>query len=261
MRREPQLDVELRTAICLINDMMNNVFKYTADLPMPSNLPVIDISTTDDYKGLADVLRRKFDVIEAACDEVLKMNPQKLNNASIRAHLKYRQNELAILEKEIEKLKARIKQQEVLAAAKKKREAEEIAKEKAVVRRQISEFIGLIAKLEEERAHLLAEKKRIASKVSRMELLVAKEADIPPPDITDDDISMVLDSLELRQQALEKRKIRKQMRYARQMQELQVKEKSLAKARKQLIKKLEERQKTINDILDGTDIPMTQCVF
>jgi chromosome segregation ATPase len=239
------LDTELRTNLCLMNDMFDNIIR-DANIP-PPEVPSLDLTTSQDFGGMGEMLLGKLAAIEKCCDTAASSTQKKYDARTIRDKIAVKRRQLAELEAENAALVETAKRQEKALRQMNHGSDDAVEAQQNVIklRTQLQAAQKEIKVLEERRHGLLAENRRLKGQVQAAQKAVSRSEDLPDPNATEDEMNAALAALETRQQELEARKKREQDNYQRKMGSLKDQKERLTQEKAALEQKLKERQKEL----------------
>jgi hypothetical protein len=92
----PDLDTELRTNLCLMNEMFDSIIR-DANIPSP-DVPDVDLTTSQDFPSMGELLLGKLAAIEKCCDTAAASTQKKYDARTIRDKIAVKRRQLAELE-------------------------------------------------------------------------------------------------------------------------------------------------------------------
>ena len=234
------LDSELRTNLCLMNEMFDNIIR-DANIARP-DVPTVDLTTSEDFATMGEMLLGKLAAIEKCCDTAAASSQKKYDARAIRDKIAVKRRQLAELEAENAALVETAKRQEKALRQMNQGGDEAIEAQQNVMklRNQLQAAQKEIKVLEERRHGLLAENRRLKGQLQNTQ----KSGDAGDG-ANEEDLNSSLAALEDKQQQLEARKQREQSAYQKKMAQLKQQKEELTAKKAELEKKLKERQKEL----------------
>ena len=238
------LDTELRTNLCLMNEMFDNIIR-DANIPVPDTSSV-DLTTSQDYNAMGEMLLGKLSAIEKCCDTAAASTQKKYDARTIRDKIAVKRRQLAELEAENAALVETAKRQERALRQMNQGGDDAIEAQQNVLklRNQLQAAQKEIKVLEERRHGLLAENRRLKGQLQSTQKAIDK-ADGQVPASNEDDLNATVQALEEKQQQLEARKQREQNAYQKKMAQLKQQKEDLAQRKIELEQRLKEKQKEL----------------
>jgi chromosome segregation ATPase len=239
------LDTELRTNLHLMNEMFDNIIR-DANIPSPE-VPVLDLTTSQDFAAMGEMLLGKLAAIEKCCDTAAASTQKKYDSRTIRDKIAVKRRQLAELEAENAALVETAKRQERALRQMNQggEDAVEAQQNVLKLRSQLQAAQKEIKVLEERRHGLLAENRRLKGQFQAVQKAVSKAEDVPDPNATEEEMNATLAALETKQQELEARKKREQDNYQKKMAALKDQKEKLTQEKSDLERKLREKQKEL----------------
>jgi chromosome segregation ATPase len=239
------LDAELRTNLCLMNEMFDNIIR-DANIPAP-DVPTLDLTTSQDFAGMGEMLLGKLASIEKCCDTAAASTQKKYDARTIRDKIAVKRRQLAELEAENAALVETARRQEKALRQMNQGGDDAVEAQQNVIklRTQLQAAQKEIKVLEERRHGLLAENRRLKGQFQAVQKAASRADAMPDPNATEDEMNLALAALETKQQELEARKKREQDNYQRKMAGLKDQKERLTQEKAALEQKLKERQKEL----------------
>lgn len=238
------LDTELRTNLCLMNDMFDSILR-DANIP-PPDVPVADLTSSQDFGAMGEMLLGKLASIEKCCDAAAASTQKKYDARTIRDKIAVKRRQLAELEAENAALVDTAKRQErALRQMNAGDDTVEAQQNVLKLRSQLQAAQKEIKVLEERRHGLLAENRRLKGQLQQTQKAIAKSDEGVEAAANEGDLAANVAELEEKQQQLEARKQREQGAYQRKMATLKAQKEELAERKAALELRLREKQKEL----------------
>ena len=248
MAEKTDIDSELRTNLCLMNEMFDGII-HDANIP-PPDVPSVDLTTSQDFAKMGEMLLGKLAAIEKCCDTAAASTQKKYDARTIRDKIAVKRRQLAELEAENAALVETAKRQEKALRQMNQGsdDATEAQQNVLKLKNQLAAAQKEIKVLEDRRHTLLAENRRLKGQIQTSQKAMEKP-DVPAAQ-NEEDLKATLASLEERQQMLEQKKQREQAAYQKKMAQLKKQKEELTARKQELEQKLKEKQKELKLIHD-----------
>lgn len=247
---QADLDTELRTNLCLMNEMFDNIIRE-ANIPVPET-PNVDITTSEDFAAMGEMLLAKLSAIEKCCDTAAASTQKKYDARTIRDKIAVKRRQLAELEAENAALVETAKRQERALRQMNQggEDAVEAQQNVLKLRNQLQAAQKEIKVLEERRHGLLAENRRLKGQLQTAQKTVDQNQPgaYQGASTNEEELNQTYAALEEKQQQLEARKLREQNAYQKKMAQLKQQKEELAQRKIELEQKLKEKQKELEII-------------
>jgi chromosome segregation ATPase len=239
----PDLDTDLRANLCLMNQMFDSIIA-DAKIPVP-DVPDVDLTTSDDFSAMGEMLLGKLAAIEKCCDTAAASAQKKYDARAIRDKIAVKRRQLAELEAENAALVETAKRQErALRQLSQGDEAVEAQQNVLKLRQQLAAAQKEIKALEERRHGLLAENRRLKGQMQATQKAAAA-ADTGAEAAGEEELARTLAQLETKRQELDARRQREQTAYQKKMQALKEQKERLTQEKADLEQKLRDKQKEL----------------
>lgn len=242
---KPDLDTELRTNLCLMNEMFDNIIR---DAKIPSSqLPTVDLTTSQDFASMGEMLLGKLAAIEKCCDTAAASTQKKYDARTIRDKIAVKRRQLAELEAENAALVETAKRQERALRQMNQGGDDAVEAQQNVLklRNQLQAAQKEIKVLEERRHGLLAENRRLKGQLAQTQKAIDKADEQPEAGTNEEELNATLAQLEEKQQQLEAKKQREQNAYQKKMAQLKTQKEELSQRKAELEQRLKEKQKEL----------------
>lgn len=241
MTEVTELDTELRTNLCLMNDLFDNILS-TAKIQQ-NNLPVVDLTTSQDFAAMGEMLMGKLSLIENCCDTAAASTQKKYDARTIRDKIAVKKKELAALESENTALVETAKRQEKALRKLNASSDDTVEAQQNVMKlkSQLQAAQKEIKLLEERRHDLLAENRRLKGQVNFQQKSLAGEATNVPQQ-TDEEIRAAMAQLKQKEDELLERKEREKKAYLKKMAALKQQKDTLAQQKADLEQRIKEKE-------------------
>ncbi|OHT01524.1 hypothetical protein TRFO_31619 [Tritrichomonas foetus] len=240
------LDTELRTNLCLMNEMFDNIIR-DANIPVPDT-PSVDLTTSQDFAAMGEMLLGKLSAIEKCCDTAAASTQKKYDARTIRDKIAVKRRQLAELEAENAALVETAKRQERALRQMNQGGDDAVEAQQNVLklRNQLQAAQKEIKVLEERRHGLLAENRRLKGQLQSTQKAIDKaDGQANVNQSNEDELNATVTALEEKQQQLEQRKQREQTAYQKKMAQLKQQKEELAQRKVELEQRLREKQKEL----------------
>jgi chromosome segregation ATPase len=228
-----------------MNEMFDTIIR-DANIP-PPEVPALDLTTSQDFGAMGEMLLGKLAAIEKCCDTAAASTQKKYDSRTIRDKIAVKRRQLAELEAENAALVETAKRQERALRQMNQggEDAVEAQQNVLKLRSQLQAAQKEIKVLEERRHGLLAENRRLKGQFQAVQKAVSKAEDVPDPNATEEELNATIAALETKQQELETRKKREQDNYQRKMAALKDQKEKLTQEKADLERRLREKQKEL----------------
>jgi myosin heavy subunit len=239
------VDSELRTNLSLMNEMFDSILR-DANIPVP-DVPDIDLTTSQDFPAIGELLLCKLSAIEKCCDTASASTQKKYDARSLRDKIAVKRRQLAELEAENAALAETAKRQERALRQMNNGGDDAAEAQQSVVklRQQLAAAQKEIKTLEERRHGLLAENRRLKGQIQSAQKASAVEADQMDTATSEEELNATLAQLEAKQKDLEARRQREQEAYQRKMLALKDQKERLTEEKAELEQRLRDKQKEL----------------
>lgn len=236
------VDAELRKNLYLMNEMFDNIIKE-ANIPK-QNLPEVDLTTSDDFTAMSEMLLGKLSAIENCCDTAAASTQRKYDARTIRDKIAIKRRQLAELEAENQALVDTAKRQEKALRQLNAGNDEHIEAQQNVLklRNQLQAAQKEIKVLEERRHGLLAENRKLKGQVHAQQKAIDNDQQNPA---SETDLNASVSALKEREAQLEARKKREQKAYNKKMAMLKEQKDNLLQQKAELEARIREKEKEL----------------
>jgi DNA repair exonuclease SbcCD ATPase subunit len=239
------LDTELRTNLCLMNETFDAIIRE-ANIP-PPELPAVDLTTSQDFHSMGEMLLGKLSAIEKCCDIAAASTQKKYDARTIRDKIAVKRRQLAELESENAALIETAKRQEkALRQATQGTDGNVDAQQNVLkLRSQLQAAQKEIKVLEDKRHGLLSENRKLKGQLNNAQKVAGRSNGAEGPSASEAELAASIEELEERQRQLEGRKQREQEAYQRKMGQLKGQKEELSARKAELEQILREKQKEL----------------
>ena len=243
-----EIDTDLRTNLCMMNELFDSIIK-SSQITI-ENIPDVDLTTSQDFSLMGEVLLSKLSLIEKFCDTAASSTQKKYDARTIKDKIALKRKQLAELEAENAALVETARRQEKALRQINQTDEEAIEAQQNVLKlkNQLQAAQKEIKILEEKRHGLLSENRKLKGQVQSTQKTIEKgESGM---NFNSDELNSTISNLEDRQKQLEARKEREQIAYQKKMKLLKDQKDELLIKKKELEQKLKEKQKELELIHD-----------
>jgi septal ring factor EnvC (AmiA/AmiB activator) len=232
-----------------MNEMFNNIIS-DAKIPVP-DVPDVDLTTSDDFSAIGEMLLGKLAAIEKCCDTAAASTQKKYDTRVIRDKIAVKRRQLAELEAENAALVETAKRQErALRQLNQGDETVEAQQNVLKLKQQLAAAQKEIKALEDRRHGLLAENRRLKGQMQATQKTSAA-SDTGAEIASEEELTETLSKLETKRQELEARRQREQTAYQKKMQALKEQKEKLTQEKAELEQRLKDKQKEL-DLIHST---------
>jgi len=238
-----EIDTELRANLGLMNNMFNDILNK-AQIPI-DNIQDADVTTSDDFSLIGEMLLGKLSLIEKCCDTAAASTQKKFDARTIKDKISMKKRQLTELEAENAALVETTKRQEKALKQMNQTDDETVEAQQNILKlkNQLQAAQREIKILEEKRHGLMSDNRRLKGQLQNTQRSVGKEDTLEGTN--EEKIKETIQTLEEKQKQLEIRKQREQAAYQKKMKSLKDQKDQLAQKKTDLEMKVKEKQKEL----------------
>jgi chromosome segregation ATPase len=231
-----------------MNEMFDSIIR-DANIPPPDVVDV-DLTTSQDFAAMGELLLRKLAAIEKCCDTAAASTQKKYDARTLSDKIAVKRRQLAELEAENAALVETAKRQEraLKQLSLGGEDAGEAQQNVTKLKQQLAAAQQEIKALEEHRRGLLATNRQLKGKLQATQKASATVSDPGEAGATEEELNATLEQLQKRQEELEARKQREQSAYQKKMQALKEQKEKLTQDKADLEQRLKDKQKELEMI-------------
>ena len=235
------LDTELRTNLCLMNELFDGII--TSNHITLGDIPSVDLTTSQDFAEMGEMLLGKLSAIEGFCDAAASSTQKKYDLRTIKDKIAVKKKQLQELESENSALVETAKRQEKALRKMNTTSGDVVEAQQNVIKlkNQLQAAQREIKLMEDKRHEILAENRRLKGQLQAQQKETAGEQaqkELP----TEDELNTALQQLKDRGAQLEARKQREKSTYTQKMSALKEQKDQLAKTKADLEQKIKEKE-------------------
>ena len=242
------LDTELRTNLCLMNELFENII-HENHIKI-DNIPSVDITTSEDFAEMGEMLLGKLSAIEQFCDSAASSTQKKYDARTIRDKIAVKKKQLQELESENSALVETAKRQEKALKKMNATSGDVVEAQQNVIRlkNQLQAAQKEIKIMEERRHNLLAENRRLKGQLQAQQKESNGEGQTEM--MSEEELNQAIQQLQDRQTQLELRKQREKTAYVQKMSALKEQKDEKMKLKQELEQKIKEKEMQLKLIQD-----------
>ena len=243
-----ELDTELRTSLCLMNELFENIIKDNRI--KVEDIPSVDITTSEDFSEMGEMLLGKLSAIEQFCDSASSSTQKKYDARTIKDKIAVKKKQLQELESENTALVETAKRQEKALKKMNATSGDVVEAQQNIIKikNQLQAAQKEIKIMEERRHNLLAENRRLKGQLQAQQKEASGESQNEA--LSEEELNIAIQQLKDRQTQLELRKQREKAAYMQKMSALKEQKDEKAKTKQELEQRIKEKEMQLKLIQD-----------